>query len=188
MEQQFIDFVKQHVTVEESALTLILAAFKPKSIKRNQNLLSVGEVCNEFYYIIRGGVRVYFLTQQGQEKTRFITLDNTIITSLSSFISQKSSLETIEALEDTDVLAISHNDFYSLVKTCRDWEIFYRFILETAYMVQTQRIEMRITLSAKQRFDLVMKNNPEFLQRLSNRVLASYLDITQETLSRLKSK
>ena len=146
-----------------------------------------GAICNDFYFIVKGGIRVYFLTQHGHDKTRHIALENTIITALSSFISCKPSVEIIDALEDTELYSINRTNFFHFVQSYRCWELFYQLILETAYMTQTQRIETRVTLSAKQRYDLLCKNNPEYIQRVSNRILASYLDITQETLSRLKS-
>ena len=114
-------------------------------------------------------------------------LDNHIGTALTSFISQKSSIEFIEALDDTELLAINHADFYCLNKEMDSWKKFYQRILEMAYSFQNRKIEQLVTLTAKQRYDNVLKENPLLIQRLSNRVLASYLDIREETLSRLKS-
>lgn len=115
-------------------------------------------------------------------------LDNHIGTALTSFISQKPSIEFIEALEDTELMAINHTDFYRLNKEIDNWRIFYQRILEMAYSFQNRKIEQLVTLTAKQRYDNVLKENPVLIQRLSNRILASYLDIREETLSRLKSK
>jgi len=114
-------------------------------------------------------------------------LDNHIGTALTSFISQKSSIEFIEALDDTELLAINHADFYRFNKEMDSWKNFYQRILEMAYSFQNRKIEQLVTLTAKQRYDNVLKENPLLIQRLSNRVLASYLDIREETLSRLKS-
>ena len=151
-------------------------------------MLSEGEVCKEFYYIQKGCLRTYFLTRQGNEKTRLVTLDCSIGTALTSFISQKPSFEFIDVLEDTELFAINHTDFYKLNKDLIHWKVFYQRILEMAYSFQNKSFENLVTLTAKQRFEQVLNTNPILVQRLSNKVLASYLDITQETLSRLKSK
>lgn len=187
MKENLKEFLKPFI-VNQDALELIVSKFQLKTVKRHEIILHAGNVCNEFYFIVQGGIRIFFLTQKGQEKTNHIALENTIISAMSSFISQEPSFEIIEALEDSDVLFISHHDFYSLVNSTREWELFYRTILERAYITKIKRVEARVTLSAKQRFELVMKENPNFIQRLPNRILASYIDITQETLSRLKSK
>ena len=113
--------------------------------------------------------------------------DCTIGTALASFISQKPSIEFIQAIDDTEVLSISHSDFYKLNNEMENWRIFYQKILEMAYSFQNRKIKMLVTLTAKQRYEQVLKETPAFIQRLSNKVLASYLDMREETLSRLKS-
>jgi len=188
MKQQLQTVLEKFIPANEPQFTAILNAYKPQFYKRGDKLLAAGTISNQFFFIAQGSIRVYFLTPQGHEKTRHIGLENTIMTSLSSFIAQQPSVEIIEAMEDTHVMAISRAEFYHFVDTCRPWELFYRRILEIAYTSQTKRIENRTTLSAQQRFNLAMQETPEYFQRVSNRIMASYLDITQETLSRLKSK
>jgi CRP-like cAMP-binding protein len=165
----------------------IVKCFKPRSVKQNSTLLSEGEVCKEFYFVHTGCLRTYFITKEGHEKTRLILPDMSIGTALTSFIEQKPSFEFIDALEDTELLAISHKDFYQLNKEEMQWKEFYRKILEMAYSFQNRKIESLVTLSAKQRYEAFVLGNPGLVKRLSNKVLATYLDITQETLSRLRS-
>ena len=97
-------------------------------------------------------------------------------------------MEFIEALEDSELLAISHHDFYRLNNDLVEWKNFYQKILEMAYSFQNKKIEALVTLPAKQRYELIMKENAIMIQRLPNKVLASYLDMREETLSRLKSR
>lgn len=115
-------------------------------------------------------------------------LDNHIGTALTSFISKNPSFEFIEALDNTELLAINYSDFYRFNKEMDSWKNFYQRILEMAYSFQNRKIEQLTTLTAKQRYDNVLKENTVLIQRISNRILASYLDIREETLSRLKSK
>ena len=142
----------------------------------------------EFYFVNKGCIRTYYLTKQGHEKTRYIAFDGSIATSISSFISKQPSFEFVDTLEDSELFVISHENFYQLVNDIPQWEKFYRTLLEMAYIYQNKKIENLVTLTAKQRYDKLLKENPIYIQRLSNRMLASYLDITQETLSRLKSR
>ena len=166
----------------------IVRLFNPKSLKKNDVLLQEGKICKEFYFILNGCIRTYFIDKNGHEKTRYIMLDNHIGTALTSFISQKPSTETIEVLEDTHLLAITYCDFYMLNAKYDNWKYFYQRILEMAYSFQTNKIEHLVTLTAQQRYNIVLKENPALIQRLSNRLLATYLDIREETLSRLKSR
>ena len=179
--------LKMSADFNEHELDQIVDCFKLKSITKNSILLHEGSICKEFYFIHTGCIRTYFIDKNGHEKTRYVMLDNHIGTALTSFISQKSSIEFIEALDDTALLAINHADFYRFNKEMASWKNFYQRILEMAYSFQNRKIEQLVTLTAKQRYENVLKENPVLIQRLSNRVLASYLDIREETLSRLKS-
>jgi CRP-like cAMP-binding protein len=180
--------LKHLADFNELELDLITKCFKPKTVKRNVQILSQGEVCSEFYFVHNGCIRTGFLTKDGIEKTRYVMPDNYIGTALTSFISQQSSFEFIDAQEDSELLAISHSDFYKLNKELTSWNFFYQRILEMAYAFQNKKIEGLVTLTAKQRYEQLLKENVILTQKLSNRILASYLDMSQETLSRLKSK
>jgi CRP-like cAMP-binding protein len=180
--------LKMFAAFDEHELDKISECFKSKSVVKNSILLHEGNICKEFYFINTGCLRTFFIDKNGHEKTRYVMLDNHIGTALTSFISQKQSVEFIEALEDTELLALSHADFFRFNKEMVSWKNFYQRILEMAYSFQNRKIEQLVTLTAKQRYDHVLSENPVLIQRLSNRVLASYLDIREETLSRLKSK
>jgi CRP-like cAMP-binding protein len=180
--------LKHLVDFNEQELDTILSCFQPKAVKRNALLLSQGDVCTEFYFVHSGCIRTAFLTKEGNEKTRYVMHDHYIGTALTSFISRQPSFEFIDALEDTELLAISQPDFYRLNDELRNWKIFYQRILEMAYSFQNKKIEALVTLSAKQRYEQLLKEDAILTQKLSNKVLASYLDMSQETLSRLKSR
>lgn len=181
-------YLRTTTNIDDKQLDRIAKYFTPRTVKRNEVLLSAGEICNEFYFVDSGCIRTYYITEQGHEKTRYVAFDGTVATALSSFISRQPSFEFVEALENSELYTINHKDFYQLITDIPQWEKFYRTLLEMAYLYQNKKIENRITLSAGQRYHKLLAESPIYVQRLSNRILASYLDITQETLSRLKSK
>ncbi len=188
MEENLHKLLLHIVKFNSSELEKITDCFKPKSIKKGDFLLHEGQICKEFYYVKKGCIRTYFMDKTGEEKTRYVMTDFTIGTALTSFATQKPSTEYIDAQQDTQLLIISHADFFRLNKQFNNWKLFYQKILEMAYSFQNRRIENLVTLTAKQRYDEIMNNNPILIQKLSNKVLASFLDIKPETLSRLKSK
>jgi CRP-like cAMP-binding protein len=188
MTEKLKQVLKHLVDFNEQELQIITECFKPKSIKRNASLLLQGEVCSEFYFVHSGCIRTGFLTKDGIEKTRYVMPDNYIGTALTSFISQQPSFEFVDAQEDSELLVISHSDFFKLNQELASWKVFYQRILEMAYAFQNKKIEGLVTLTAKQRYELLLREDAILTQKLSNRVLASYLDMSQETLSRLKSK
>ncbi len=176
------------VPFPEQELDEIVSCFKVRRVLRGEQLLTSGEVCREFYFVYKGCIRTYFIDDNGKEKTRYIMPDNHIGTALGSFISGEPSFEQIDALNDSELLVINYTDFYRLNEDSVYWKKFYQKILEMAYAFQTRKIESIMTRTAQQRFEQAMKETPALFQQVSNNVLASYLDMTPETLSRLKSR
>ena len=181
-------YLKHNQSFSDETLEHIIAQFKPMIFKKNAILLPKGDLANKIYFINKGCIRTYYLTEQGHEKTRFIAFEGQVAGSLNSFISGQPSLEFVATLEDSELLYITRSKFYKLVKDFPEWERFYLKLLESAYNYQNKKIGEMVMLSAGERYNLLMKENPEYIKRLSNKILASCLDITQETLSRLKSK
>ncbi|MDR3653428.1 MAG: Crp/Fnr family transcriptional regulator [Paludibacter sp.] len=185
----FRSMIRDIITSDEQKIDRITSCFtKLTPIKRNTIILAKGQVCKHFYFIETGCARTYYITKEGQEKTRLIMFERSPLTVLSSFISQRPTVEYMETLEDTVLYSISQVDFFFLRKEIPEWDQFYLNMLEDAFLFQNQKIEELVTLFAKERYEKLRKETPHFIQRISNKVLATYLDISQETLSRLKSK
>jgi CRP-like cAMP-binding protein len=176
------------IDFDAKQLTEILQTFSSFSAPKNTILLRAGTRCNELYFILNGCVRTYFIDEEGFEKTSSITLDNNFTTAWTSFISQNPSIEYIEVIEDTEFLAISHQELHSLVKANTNWKEFYFKLLEIAFLNQSRKIEALMTLNAKQRYQKLINGNPKLIQSVSNKIVASFLHMREETLSRLKSK
>lgn len=181
-------YLQTNAPFTDHQLDGVVKLFKPKSVNRGGLLLSAGDSCKELYFVNQGCIRTYYLTRDGKERTRYLAFDGIVGTALSSFITQKPSFEFVDAIENCELLSISRNNFYQLVAGMSEWASFYQQLLEFAYSYQNKRIEELVTLTAKERYDDILKNHPEYIQRLPNHILASYLDMSQETLSRLKSK
>lgn len=188
MHGQFASYIKQEIEVGDQDLALILSYFKSRSARKNETLLSQGEVNGYINFVIKGCLRIFFIDEKGEEATRYLAFENNFATALVSFISQEPSLEYVQALEDTDYLSISHKDFHYLLEQVKNWEKFYRHYLESAYTTNTNRLMSFITMDAQERYRLLLKQNPAVVQRLSNKIVANYLNISQETLSRIKSR
>ena len=188
MHEQLKRYLQLNISISTDKLDEIVKQFKPLSVKKNTILLFQAETCNKLYFVNQGCIRTYYITEQGHEKSRLIAFEGMIATSLSSFISQQPSFEFVDALENSELLYISHTNFYKLLGDLPEWRDFYLKLLEFAYLYQNKRIEELVTLSAGERYEILLNKHPQYTQRLSNKVIASYLDITQETLSRLKSK
>lgn len=151
-------------------------------------LLQADQLAEHMYFVGQGCLRIFFIQDNGQEATRLLSFENQFATALVSFITHTASFEYVQALEDTQLLAIGRADFYQLLDAVPAWERFYRRYLEHAYVGNTTRLHSFLTLDARTRYQQLLAQSPAVVQRLPNKLVASYLHLSQETLSRLKSK
>ena len=166
----------------------VVSAFKEKIVKKNEILISKGDICRYTYFVCKGSVRAYFIDDYGREATRYVATENQFITTIHAFISQTPTNEFIEATEKSELLQISFNDFKKIIEETTLGRDLYTKQLEVAYQTNHWRLESFLKMTAKQRYDFLMETNPAIIQRLSNKIVASYLGITQESLSRLKAQ
>ncbi|SEP04561.1 Crp/Fnr family transcriptional regulator [Mucilaginibacter sp. OK283] len=166
---------------------LIDRCFKLKHAKRNEILVPKGSVAKNIYFVIKGCLRVFLVDDSGNESTRFLIFENNMGTAFPSFINGTPSLAAIQSLEASELLVLSRHDRDLLLKVVPGWETMYRIGLEQDYIASIQRIESLITMDSKTRYQVLMDTRPDIIRRLPNKIVADYLGISQETLSRLKA-
>ena len=183
-----IKYFTSNLTVSEEQVSMFCSKFKAKRTKRNEILLHAGEINPYMYFVNSGCLRIYMMDAEGREATRFLVMDNRFGTAFPSFILQEPSLAYVQTIEPSELLYINFTDFQGLMDTFPGWETIYRINLEKDYIASIKRIESLITMDAKERYNLLMASDPQMIQRLPSKIIADYLGISQETLSRLKSK
>ncbi|HTD98117.1 MAG TPA: Crp/Fnr family transcriptional regulator [Mucilaginibacter sp.] len=188
MYQALKNYLAKHIEITDEELTSFCSKFKSKITKRNEVLLKGGSICRHMFFVNKGCLRVYLVDKEGRESTRFLVPEGRFGTAFPSFILQEPSQAYIQSIEPSEILLLTYLDFRELPNILPGWEKLYRINLEHDYIASIKRIESLITMSAKERYELLMKNNPELIQRLPSKIIADYLGISQETLSRLKSK
>ncbi|QHS56746.1 Crp/Fnr family transcriptional regulator [Mucilaginibacter sp. 14171R-50] len=185
---QLKQYINNNMRVDEQQAEAFCKKFRHKTVKRNEVLLRVDEVCPYIYFVNSGCLRVYMLDVNGKESTRFLITEGRFGTAFPSFNLQEPSLAAIQSIEAGEILYICHHDFNDLLANFPGWEHTYRIGLEKDYIASIKRIESLITMDARQRYQLLMETSPALIQRLPSKIIADYLGISQETLSRLKSK
>ena len=157
------------------------------SYPKHYLLQKEGTVCNHLFLIENGLARAFYY-KDGQDITAHFAVEKTTTTAIDSFIQRKRSRYNIELLEDSEITFISHQDLHSLLEEKPHYEKFVRMFLEQIYIDLVERIEDLLFYTAKERYIKLIEKNPTLLQRASLKHIASYLGITQETLSRIRAK
>lgn len=174
------------LTPEDEAL--ILSAFEPARIKKKKELLVAGQVCDYLYFITKGCLRSFYIDSKGGEHIYQIRMDNSWISDLESFFSQQASKYTIEAIEDTSMLRITHARMEQLLKEIPRLERYFRILFQKAYINALSRLNATMWETAMDRYNDMLKENPEIFQRVPLIYIASYLGITPESLSRIRKQ
>jgi len=181
-----IEFAKKHIEISTEDEEKIKKYFKVRNVEKNEILLNAGEVCNHLYFVVQGILRTFHLNANGTEFTRLIRKENQFCTVLLSFLEKKSSVATIQALEKGVLLAISSEDFRTLTKESEIAQKIYTKTLEDFENFHLKRLEFLTSYSPKEKTEIFLKEYHELEPRLTDKVIASYLQITPETYCRCK--
>ncbi|GAB2552104.1 Crp/Fnr family transcriptional regulator [Rufibacter soli] len=181
-------YIKDRASVEPATLDYICSHFSDVRTKRNQLLLHYGDVCQHYYFVNKGAIRVFTLNKEGQEASRYFAFEGQFGTALPSFIEQQPALEYLQTIEPSQLLQISRKDFFQLVDTIPAFAAIYRQIVETGFINAQKRIYGFQGFDALEKLQWVLQQQPDFLARVSNKMAASYLGLSPSTLSRLKAR
>ncbi|MCE7054173.1 Crp/Fnr family transcriptional regulator [Algoriphagus sp. AGSA1] len=176
------------VLISDQEFEYIFSHFTFKKIKRKQFLLSQGEVFSHFSFLLKGAMRKYFVDDKGKEHVVNLYIENWWPGDRESFVLGTPSAYNIVALEDCELLMISKEN---TTKLCRECPVFAKVLLkldEKSNIASQKRIVSNISSSAKDRYEELLENYPEFLQRFPQHHIASYLGITKDTLSRIRKQ
>ena len=179
------NFLNQHTTVTEAEFQFLMTKTAIHNFNKKDKITEIAEVENRIYYIEKGLVRKFFYRDDEEVITQFVK-EGSLISSTASFFSRKPSQYVIEAIEPTTAFSINYDELESIYGLGNKWEKIGR-IITTHFLLQQEILMMdNIRLTVKERFKKFMNENPDLIQRVPQKQLASYLNIKQETFSRMK--
>lgn len=161
--------------------------FRYRFLPRGSYFLQRGEVCTEIAFIEEGLLRAWYLVD-GKEITRTVDHEGEFCTAIASFIRQEPSKQAIEALVDTKVWCISHADLESLYQRFSGWQILGRKIFEQLYINLEKRVITLLSTNARERYLRLLQEEPEIVQQVPLKYVASILGVKPETLSRIRKQ
>jgi CRP-like cAMP-binding protein len=166
----------------------VLPFIKRRKAKKGEHLLQAGEICTELYFIISGAMRTYYKTPSSTESTYSFAFENMFFSEQVSLVSQKPSGDFIEVIEDSDFFCIKYQDLLSLYKTYHSWEHIGRVMSDHFFSDERIRLRSVMNEDAATRYRKLIQHIPQVHERLPKYIIASYLGITPQSLSRLLRK
>ncbi|EJL62773.1 Crp/Fnr family transcriptional regulator [Flavobacterium sp. CF136] len=189
MYEQLFSYIKRYskssLTADDEAL--IKASLQPKKLKKKELFLKQGNICQFTGFIIKGAMRQYSIDNAGNEHIIQLALENWWMVDRESYLMKTPSVYNIDAWEDTELLTLGADDLERLLEIPAIKEMFWN-MNQSSFIASQKRLNNSIVLPAMERYEQLLKSYPDFLQRFPQHIIASYLGITKETLSRVRSK
>lgn len=187
------DHLLSYITrYSESPLTtkdeeLIKSVFKPAKLKKKELFLEQGNICQFTGFILKGAMRQYSVDSSGNEHIIQLALENWWMVDRESYLMKTPSVYNIDAWEDTELLVLEADDLQQLLEIPAIKEMFWK-MNQSSFIASQKRLNNSIALPAMERYEELLKTYPDFIQRFPQHIIASYLGISKETLSRVRNK
>ncbi len=186
------DTLKAHVaartSLSDAEFPQCTAMMIPRRVRKAHTLSQAGEPCRYLAFVTAGCMRAYSTDEKGEEHVVQFAFEQWWITDMYSFLTGKPADLTVEALEDADALLIDLPTYEKLCTTVPVFERYFRILLQNNYIATHRRLLASISLSAEERYLHLIDEYPSIIQRVALRHIASYLGITPEALSRIRSR
>ncbi|MCE7042482.1 Crp/Fnr family transcriptional regulator [Dyadobacter sp. CY312] len=179
----------KHITpISEVAEAGIISGFQRLEYPRKKHLCEQGQFVNHLYFIESGLVRMYYINKQGKDVTYGFYTEGQFVTVPESFFGRTASRYYLELLEDCTLHSVSHSGLMNLMENFLEIRLIENHVLREFLLKTSDRIVALQFLSAEERYQKLNESQPSILQRAPLGNIASYLGITQETLSRIRAK
>src|SRR6476620_4841482 len=175
----------ESVSFKSSVLDTIIDNFEIKEFKKNDFIVKEGKVSTEIG-IVKSGMLHYYTIKDGEEKTHYISINNTWFASLLSFLSQAPAIENLTALTNASLYTINKSNLKKLIAEVPGFKDFYIALLEVSICGIDEDRHDLIVLTAEQRYEKMLKKEPHLLQQIPLQYLASMLGVTPRHLSRIR--
>lgn len=179
---------RRHIALSPDEERILVSLLTPRAFKKGQFITSEGEINRYTNYITRGSARVYYLDRGGQEHVIQLGIKDWWIGDYPSFIMQQPGLLFTEALEPTEILALSYENQQKLYEQVPRTERFFRLLTQRAYAAFQQRMLQNLSMDAEKRYLSFREAYPELEQQIAQKHIASYLGMSAEFLSKIKKR
>ena len=188
MYEVFFKHLKDKAPFTEEDLAIIKTYITPKKLRKKQYLLQEGDICKYICFVEKGALKAYSVDENGTESIIQFALEGWTISDLYSFLTVEPATYNIDALEDSELVLISKSAHEALLEKLPKYETYIRLQITNAYIALQKRLTSIISLPLEERYKNFLTVYPNIVQRVPQHMIASYMGLTPETLSRVRKK
>lgn len=184
----FKSHVAKFITVDEEEFLQIASFFQVVKVRKKENLLAEGQLCRYNYFVLTGCLRKFFINEKGTEQTTDFAIETWWATDTRAFEQQVKATLHIQAVENSTLMRIDHAAWLQLLRQHPVMETYFRIVYQRACAAAERRIRLLYEYSREEIFLNFYRDYPEFVKRVPQYLLASFLGFTPEYLSEIKGK
>ncbi|NOT76786.1 MAG: Crp/Fnr family transcriptional regulator [Cyclobacteriaceae bacterium] len=186
--EPILKYIRKYVDLSSQEEILLQSKLIHRKYLKNQFIVQQGDICKVESFVISGCVRTFYADNNGIEHVVMFAIENWWTGDLGSYISQTPANYNVQCLENTEVIQFSYDNLEFLYKEIPRLERFFRIIIQKAFVASEGRIVRNFSFTAKEKYLQFRKMYPEIEQRVPQYMIASYLGITKEFLSKIRSQ
>jgi len=187
MFENFAQYLKKNASLTDNEIEQFRAKTITKKLRKRQYLLQEGDICHYNSFVAKGCMRLYRVGDNGAEHILRFAVENWWIADYESYNSGEPAKNNVDALEDSELILIRKSDLDDLVKAIPNFQRFKERLDARSFDASQNRILSNISDTAEKRYENFIKKYPDFFNRVPLHMIASYLGLTRETLSRIRS-
>lgn len=184
----FFQKLNEKLSFTEEEQAIIKNYLTPRKLRKKQYLLQEGDVCKTIAFVVKGALREYNVDDKCNEHILQFALEGWVISDLYSFMTSEPATYNIDALEDSELLLLTKHSQEELLKRIPKYETYSRMQMTGAYMAMQKRVTSILSMSIEDRYLSFIEMYPNIVQRVPQHMIASYMGLTPETLSRVRKK
>jgi len=180
--------LEKFIPLESVDIDAVMNYFDIKKVAKKENLLMEGQICRYHYFVLNGLLRKFYINEKGVEQTTEFAIETWWLTDNMAFEHHFPTSFNIQAVETSQVLAITQENQEKLVAEFPVMERYFRFVYQRAFAAAQMRVKYLFSLSKEEFYFNLLRNQPEFVQRVPQYLIASFLGFTPEYLSEIRKK
>jgi CRP/FNR family transcriptional regulator, anaerobic regulatory protein len=188
MYPNFINHIRKYIELDDHSAALLNQYITSHKLKRKEFLLKESQICQSIYFVEKGCLRMYFIDSKLNEQITQFALEHWWMTDHFSFLDNKPSAYFIQTIEKSEILAISASSFEAMLLEIPQMERYFRIVMQRSVAAAQLRNKYMYEMSKEEFYQLFSTSFPEFVQRVPQYMIASYLGLTPQYVSELRKK
>jgi CRP-like cAMP-binding protein len=186
--QPFLDYIRKYVDLSGEEETLLLSVLRIRKYRKGQFVVQQGDICRYENFVLQGCLKTFYTDDTGQEHIIMLAIENWWTSDLGSFLTRQPADFNVQCIEDSLLVQLTYESFEQLYKTVPQMERLSRIIIQKAFVASQKRLVNNFSMPAKERYLQFRSQYPQIEQRVPQYMIASYLGITREFLSKIRNQ